>query len=123
MGVRFTPFFAFSSKYYSEVEVDKNCFVYLDPPYLASQAVYSENGEWNQDKEQKLLDYMDALDAKGIAFALSNVFENKGKKNALLIAWSAKYTVHYLCHAYHNCNYHAKNKSKSATVEVLITNY
>ncbi len=113
----------FTSLDFKEIEVPQNAFVYIDPPYLATLAAYNENGGWNEHKEQELLDYMDQLNAQGVKFALSNVFQNKGKKNELLIAWSAKYTVHHLQHTYHNCNYQAKNKTNDSTTEVLVTNY
>ena len=114
---------SFSSVDFKEIEVSENSFVYIDPPYLATLAAYNENGGWNEAKEQELLDYMDALDAKKIKFALSNVFQNKGNKNRLLLEWSKKYKVHNLDHTYHNCNYQAKNKDSDSTHEVLITNY
>ena len=114
---------SFLSLDFKEIKVTKNSFVYIDPPYLATLAAYNENGGWNEKKEQELLDYMDALDAKGIKFALSNVFENKGNKNTLLQEWSKKYKVHHLDYTYHNCNYQAKNKDANSTKEILITNY
>ena len=114
---------SFSSLDFKEIEVTQDSFVYIDPPYLATLAAYNENGGWNEKKEQELLDYMDALDAKDIKFALSNVFENKGKKNSLLLEWSQKYRVHPLEHTYHNCNYQAKDKKANSTKEILVTNY
>ena len=114
---------SFSSRDFKDIEVSKDSFVYIDPPYLATLAAYNENGGWNEKKEQDLLDYMDVLDVNNIKFALSNVFENKGKKNRLLLEWSKKYKVHNLDHTYHNCNYQAKNKNANSTREILITNY
>jgi len=114
---------SFSSLDFKDIEVTSDSFVYIDPPYLATLAAYNENGGWNETKEQELLDYMDSLDAKNIKFALSNVFENKGKTNQLLLEWSKKYKVHTMEHTYHNCNYQAKNKSANSTKEILITNY
>jgi len=111
------------SKDFKDIKVTKDSFVYIDPPYLATLAAYNENGGWSEDKEQELLEYMDSLDAKGIKFALSNVFENKGKKNHLLLEWSKSYKVHKLEHTYHNCNYQAKDKDVDSTKEILITNY
>nr|WP_321266709.1 DNA adenine methylase [uncultured Sulfurimonas sp.] len=114
---------SFSSKDFKEITISKDSFVYIDPPYLATLAAYNENGGWNEKKEQELLDYMDALDAKGVKFALSNVFENKGNKNNLLLKWSQKYNIHSLDYSYHNCNYQIKNKDINSTKEILITNY
>lgn len=100
-----------------------NDIVYCDPPYLITCASYNEKNGWNEIKEKQLLDLLDRLNSEKINFALSNVFENKGKTNEILKEWSEKYNVHYLNHSYGNCNYHAKDKSKNSTVEVLITNY
>lgn len=104
-----------------------NDFVYCDPPYLVTCATYNEQGGWNEAKERQLLDMLNNLNDKGVRFALSNVLENKGKKNDILIKWiednKDKYKVHYLNISYGNCNYHAKDKSNNNTVEVLITNY
>lgn len=113
----------FFSKDYKEIEIPSSSFVYLDPPYLASLAAYNENDGWNIQKELELLDYMDNLNNKKIKFALSNVFTNKGKENTALINWSKQYNVNYLEKSYHNSNYQIKDKSKSSTIEVLITNY
>ena len=118
-----TTHIEFSSYDFRELEISDDSFVYIDPPYLATMAAYNENGGWSEEKEQELLLFMDSLDARGVKFALSNVFENKDKKNNLLLEWSKKYRVHPLTHTYHNCNYQAKNKTKNSTKEVLITNY
>jgi len=114
---------SFLSQDFNSIEVDLKSFVYIDPPYLATMAAYNENGGWNEDKERELLAYIDGLNEMKIKFALSNVFENKGKKNSLLLEWSKKYNVHHLEHTYHNCNYQSKNKSINSTIEILITNY
>lgn len=114
---------SFEALDYKEISISDDAFVYIDPPYLATLASYNENGGWNEIKERELLNFIDRLDARGIKFALSNVFENKGKSNELLVAWSKKYRVHHLHHTYHNCNYQAKDKSKNSTQEVLIVNY
>lgn len=104
--------------------LDKNSFVYADPPYLITTATYNENGGWNIEKEKELLKYLDNLNKKGIKFALSNVLEHKGRKNDILIEWVNKnnYIVHTLNYNYKNSSYQGKNTNKR-TVEVLITNY
>ncbi|WP_324172167.1 Dam family site-specific DNA-(adenine-N6)-methyltransferase [Sulfurimonas sp.] len=92
----------FTSQDFNDIKISQDSFVYIDPPYLITQATYNENNGWNEDKELQLLHYIDALDARGIKFALSNVFENKGRVHELLIKWSQKYKVHKLEHNYHN---------------------
>lgn len=104
-------------------KLKENDFVYCDPPYLITCASYNENNGWTENDENDLLSMLDRLNDSGIRFALSNVLENKGKKNQLLIDWSEKYNVHHLNKSYHNCNYHAKDKDATSTDEVLIINY
>ena len=116
----------FISMDFSKVDLSMltvNDIVYCDPPYLITCASYNENGGWNETKERELLKLLDNLNERGVKFALSNVFENKGKSNDILIEWSKKYNVHHLNNSYGNCNYHAKDKTSSTTDEVLITNY
>lgn len=102
---------------YGNVKVH-NC----DPPYLITTATYNEQGGWNEEEERKLLAFLDRLNDKGIKFGLSNVLENKGKTNEILLEWSKKYIVHDLDKTYKNCNYQCKNKDMT-TREVFITNY
>ena len=116
----------FTNKDFIELKIEKlkeDDFVYCDPPYLITCASYNEKDGWNETKEKQLLKLLDSLNDNNIKFALSNVLENKGKRNEILIEWCKKYNVHYLNNNYSNCNYHAKDKSKNSTVEVLITNY
>ena len=96
--------------------------MYCDPPYLVTCASYNEQDGWNETKEKELLDLLDKINNKGVKFALSNVLENKGKSNIILKEWSKKYNVIHLNNTYGNCNYHAKDKSKNSTDEVLILN-
>ena len=93
----------------------KKRFCLRGPPIL-------ENNGWTRQDETDLFQYLDVLNDKGVPFALSNVFESKGKKNDILIQWSKNYNVHHLDFTYANANYHRKNKEKK-TDEVLITNY
>lgn len=104
-------------------ELNESDFVYCDPPYLVTCASYNEQDGWNETKEKELLELLDKLNEKGIRFALSNVLEHKGKSNDILKEWSKKYTVHHLNKDYSNCSYHTKDKSKTSTDEILITNY
>ena len=98
-------------------------FAYCDPPYLLTCAAYNENGGWNETAELKLLDFLDELSKKNIKFALSNVISHKGTINKVLSSWCKKYKVNALDYGYYNCNYHAKDKSRGSSMEVLITNY
>ena len=113
----------FTNNDFKKLNIDKlgeNDFVYLDPPYLVTEATY--NTGWNEETEKELLSLCDKLNDKGIKFAISNVLEHNGSKNEILINWSKKYNVHYLNYDNSNCNYHKKDNGHKS-VEVLITNY
>lgn len=113
---------SFICKDYKSIPINKNNFVYIDPPYLLGLANYNKTNNWDLNSENNLLCYCDILNDNNIKFALSNVLEHKGKKNDLLIEWSKKYNTHYLNFHYNGCNFNNK-KSNKKTVEVLITNY
>lgn len=106
------------------LKFNDNDFVYIDPPYLISNAVYNENNNWNESKEKELLKILDILNKKGIKFALSNILEKKDKENILLKQWikdnnfkiiDIKYN--YISSSYNKINRYANEK------EVLIINY
>ncbi len=115
----------FTNKDFREFNVDnlnKNDFVYLDPPYLITCASYNEQNGWNENLEKELLKLCDKLNERNVKFALSNVLEHKGNKNEILINWSKQYKIHNLNYNYNNSNYHSTAKNNK-TIEVLITNY
>jgi DNA adenine methylase Dam len=114
----------FTNKDFREVihNIDKDSFLYFDPPYLISTATYNEKNGWTEKDERDLLELLDELNQNDIKFALSNVLIHKGLSNDILKEWSNKYYIHYLDYNYKNCSYQTKSKDKP-TVEVLITNY
>ena len=108
-------------------DANKDDLIYFDSPYLITTGNYNDGKRgfkgWNEDDERDLLSLCDMLDEQGTKFALSNVFECKGKSNNILKKWSNNYNLAYINSDYNNCNYQTKDKSKGNTVEVLITNY
>lgn len=114
----------FENKSYEEMIIDKNSFIYADPPYLISTATYNESDGWNETKEKHLLSFLSNHQKDGGMFALSNVVEHKNKKNEMLLEWANEnhFKVHPLNFSYSNSSYHGKDK-ESITKEVLITNY
>lgn len=106
--------------------LDRDDFVYVDPPYLITCATYNENGGWSETDERDLHQFLDRLDYNGIKFALSNVMRSKGKENEILIAWvnnnAHRYRAINLNYSYSNSNYQTKDKT-SQSEEVLIVNY
>lgn len=114
----------FWSKNFIDIDIsefDSSYFIYLDPPYLISDAHY--NKEWTEEIEILFLKFIDKLNDNGCKFALSNAIENNKKENKILKEWSKKYNVHYLNADYSNSNYQRGEKEKNKTIEVLITNY
>lgn len=93
--------------------------VYFDPPYSITTAPY--NSKWSSKDDENLFQLFDALTAKGIRVAMSNIFLSNGKENSFLIEWSKKYNVFTIVRQYRNANYQKKNITDS--IEVLITNY
>ena len=116
----------FTSKNFTDLKLDKmgkDDFIYCDPPYLITCATYNENGGWGEKEEHELYDLLDRANARGIKFALSNVMSNKGQENLILKEWAQKYRVIHLNHTYSNCSYHANDRDKTTTDEVLVVNY
>lgn len=103
---------------YANIEYEEGLFVYCDPPYANTSAVY--NTYWNVQSEDKLLSQLDIYTTRGIKWALSNNITTNPK----LKIWAKNkgYAVHELQTSYANCNYQKKNKAEQAQ-EVLITNY
>lgn|SRR5699024_569159 len=63
----------------------ENDFVYFDPPYEQTVAIYNENGNWGVKDAIEVLNIIKELDGKGVRFGYSNTLESKGIKNTLLL--------------------------------------
>lgn len=119
--------YRFTNGDFREVKLDEftdKSFFYADPPYLITCATYTEQGGWTEKDEYDLLAYLEELDKRGIRFALSNVLENKGKKNDILADWIQKnkrFKAISLDYDYSNSNYHTQRDG--VTKEVLVVNY
>lgn len=103
-------------------KLDSNSFVYLDPPYLITEAIY--NSGWGNDEETKLLDLLGNLSSRNIKWALSNVIDAKGKRNNILYDWlsDSNYATHHL-DVHYTRNHNNTGQHTHFTDEVLITNY
>lgn len=110
----------FSNCTFEDLVIKDGDFVYIDPPYLITEAAY--NALWSEELEHKLYSWLDKLDSRGIKFGLSNVLFHRSKENKILQEWREKYDTHYLDKKYVFNAYHAKEQ-ESKTVEVYITNY
>ena len=119
-NITFTNFDIFDIDFNSNLN---GTFYYADPPYLITQADYSIQASWDENKEVKLLNILDKINSKGGLFGLSNVIYMNGKENIILKKWMNKYNTHILDKDYNNSNSVKKNKSKNDTIEVYICNY
>ena len=101
---------------YFNIIPEPNSFVYLDPPYLITEAGY--NSYWSKELELKFYDYIDNLNASGVKFMVSNVAEHKGKMNPYL-SRVEKYRIIDV-----NFNYNKVSRSgESNSKEIIIVNY
>lgn len=104
-------------------EFTKDDFIYDDPPYSQTMAIYNEQrafGGWGIEDDYKLFDYLEKLNAKGVKWGLSNVFKNKDFTNQHLIDWCEKnnWTVRHL-----DFTYSSLGKGNAHSDEVYICNY
>ena len=105
------------NKFFENIVISKNDFIYFDPPYLITSGEY--NKYWNDNKEKEFLNFLDILNKKKIRWALSNVTNYRGKQNKILIDWMKKYKSSRV-----NSNYISFNDNSIKTFkEVLIYNY
>lgn len=106
---------------------DQDDFLYVDPPYLISNAHYNTgpkilNNQWALQDDIDLYNFLDKATLQGLKWAMSNVIAHKGRENESLIEWSEKYYVYDIYSNYSKATYN-KIKTSEPTIEVLITNY
>ena len=107
--------FIFSSDDFEKFDysfLNENDFVYCDPPYLITNAVYNE----------KRYEILDSLNKKNIKFGLSNVVMHHNVKNEILDEWSKKYLIFYPDIQYNHSSYQQKSR-QTDSVEIYVTNY
>ena len=98
-------------------------FVYIDPPYLITTAVYNEGNNWNDEKEKELVELLNELTSKKIQFALSNVLTKVGLENKILSKWllnNKNIKINDMDYHYRSCSYNKKDRDAHER-EVLIT--
>jgi DNA adenine methylase Dam len=106
----------FTSENFLNIPFEPNTFVYLDPPYIITEAGY--NAYWNKTLEEKLYDYIENLNNQNIKFMLSNVAEHKGHINPYMHRIK-KYNMVEI-----HCNYDKVSRNgKSQSKEIIVMNY
>lgn len=112
----------FTQKDYREFGFfEENTFVYCDPPYLITDAVYNKG--WTEQSDQELFNYLDRLTSVNIKWGMSNVVAHRGEVNKGLLKWMEKYNTHYLDSKYVLGAHILDDKELSSTVEVYVCNY
>jgi len=98
-------------------------FVYLDPPYLITDAVYNEANRWDEESEWDLLHFLESLFFKKVPFVLSNVIRKKGQINEPLNTWTKEnkklIEVNDINYHYRSASYNKKNRD-AAEEEIVV---
>lgn len=105
-------------EFLNTINPDTDSYIYLDPPYLISGSEY--NKYWNENEEQRLCEYLDTLNEKGVRFGITNLINHKGIVNKTFLEWSKKYLVYNIDSNYISFN---DNTIKESSKEVFVTNY
>ncbi len=98
----------------------KDTLFYFDPPYILTNATYNDgkrgfNG-WDEKQDDKLLEFLEKIDANNQKFALSNVSEHNGKTNERLLKWCEKNNFRIVPLVPHAGRYGRRK-------EILVVNY
>lgn len=107
-----------------EVKENSNQFIYLDPPYTNTLAIYNEQrafGGWTIDSDYKLMEQLDRINDLGVKWAMSNVLINKGKENKHLSEWANNKGYEII--DFEEKQYSSLGKGNAKSREVLIVNY
>lgn len=98
-------------------------FIYMDPPYLITTAVYNESNKWNDLLEEQLLKLLDFLLENKKQFILSNILEKQSSVNTPLLMWikdnSHKIEIIDINSCYKSASYNKKNRNLNEK-EVII---
>lgn len=104
----------FCSEHIQQI-IKKADFVYMDPPYLITDAVYNESNKWKEQNEYELIRLInDLLDNKK-KFVLSNVLEKQGRRNEPLFYWTTTrkddISIIDINYHYRSASYNKKNRN------------
>jgi len=101
----------------TRLDLGPNDFVYLDPPYLITQAEY--NARWQAKDDEDLQQVFEFLHSRGVRVAMSNVLEYRESQNISLERWARDFRVIDV-----KSNYISRFDNRQKIIrEVLIVNY
>ncbi len=112
-------------EHFKNVDFTQYDFIYLDPPYFNSGAIYNTKGFGGQTwSVQDDINLFNKLDNAHVPFALSNLIQHKSATNTKLLEWvnDNNYKMHIIGSDYNSCIYTTRIPNEP-TVEVCITNY
>lgn len=98
-------------------------FVYMDPPYYITTAVY--NQFWHEQDERDLYQLLQELDKQGVHFGLSNVLTHQGRTNHVLAEFieQNEFIVYQTDMVYSSRMDSEWRGEVEESVEVYVTNY
>ncbi len=112
----------FCSQHIQQI-IRKADFVYMDPPYLITDAVYNESNKWREQNEYELIRLMNFLLDNKKSFVLSNVLEKQGRRNEPLFYWTTTrrndINIVDIDYHYRSASYNKKNRNAKER-EVII---
>lgn len=113
----------FTSKKVQEI-IKSADFVYMDPPYLITNAVYNESGKWKEQDEYEILKFMNYCIENNKHFVLSNVLEKQGRRNEPLFYWTTtmadKIKIIDIEYHYRSASYNKKNRNAQEREVIII---
>ena len=113
----------FTSKKVQEI-IKSADFVYMDPPYLITNAVYNESGRWKEQNEYEILKFMNYCIEHNKYFVLSNVLEKQGRRNEPLYYWTTTMEEHIkiidIEYHYRSASYNKKNRNAHEREVIII---
>lgn len=84
----------------SHIAVNKNTFLYLDPPYKLTTGSYNDGKRgfkgWDDELEQELFTFIDEMTQQNVPCMLSYVLEHKGITNTALKEWITRNNYTYI---------------------------
>ncbi|MDY4857805.1 MAG: Dam family site-specific DNA-(adenine-N6)-methyltransferase [Candidatus Onthovivens sp.] len=116
---------------FRDPQIQKICFdsdfVYLDPPYLITDAVYNEMTGWNNSIENELIDFLSNCRNKHVPFCLSNILSKENNNKVIInkplynfIKENDDLKVIDIDYHYRSSSYNKKNRnSKEREIIVL----
>lgn len=117
----------FSSDCFENIKIEdfpKDSIFFCDPPYLVTCGSYNDGNRgissWNEESEEKLLLFLDKINASGKKFILTNILHSGARENLLLKNWKTKYNTYLIKSDYSNSNY---QKKKVTQQEIMVTNF